>query len=79
MNSDRQRFDVLYGEHGPRLDFHFCRDWDDDGGCYGTNLNHGVAWEKAREEIAKWHEQQAQYWRKLTFDEWCPEFPECKE
>ena len=67
-----QRFDVIYGEFGPRVDYHFCRTWEGDEGCYGTNLNHGLTWEAVREELAAWHEREAARWRALTHDEWNP-------
>lgn len=57
------RFDVEYKGNGASLDYHFCREWDEDGGCYGTNENHGLSFEDACEEIAQWHEQQAKAFR----------------
>jgi len=46
------------------VDLHFCREWDEKGnGCYGTNPNHGFSWEEAREEVARFYEQRAAYWR----------------
>jgi hypothetical protein len=58
-----QRYDVCY--HGDRVTIepHFCREWDEDGGCYGTNPDHGYSWEEAREQIANWYESQARIWR----------------
>lgn len=64
------RFDVTYGPNDVRIDYHFCRDWESDKGCYGTNPNHGYTFEKARELVAEWFEQRAEYWRELTLDDW---------
>ena len=63
-------FDISYGEHGPSVDFHFCREWDEDGGCYGTNRKHGLSWEEARVILSRWHETEADRWRTMTFEEW---------
>lgn len=60
-----QRFDVSYREHGPTVDPHFCREWDGDVGCYGTNADHGMTFAEAAEEVARWHEEQAKYWRSM--------------
>lgn len=51
------RFDFVYGEHGPRLEYHFCREWEDGEGCYGGNPNHGYTLEEAVECINEhWRE-----------------------
>lgn len=61
------RYDIVYGSDGLRawvdVQMHFCREWVGNEGCYGTNPDHGMTWEEAREEVAKWHEEQAAYWR----------------
>lgn len=57
------RFDVVYKDSGATIDPHFCRDWDSDGGCYGTNPNHGLSFDEACDAVAAWHEQQAALWR----------------
>jgi hypothetical protein len=57
------RFDVVYTEHGPKVEPHFCREWHEDGGCYGTNPSHGVTWDEARAEVVRWHEEQAAAWK----------------
>jgi hypothetical protein len=57
------RFDVSYTQHGIIIDYHFCRGWDDEGGCYGTNESHGLTLEDACEEAAKWHDNQAKMYR----------------
>lgn len=49
------RYDVIYtGFKGPYIDFHFCREWDGDKDCYGTNPDHGFTWEEARDEVIKY-------------------------
>jgi hypothetical protein len=71
------RYDIVHGGtfHAPTIQArpHFCRDWDDAGGCYGTNEDHGFTWEVAREEIAEWHRRQAEKWGQMSemdyFDE----------
>ena len=64
------RFDVIYDSHGAHLDRHFCREWTDGEGCYGTNPDHGFTFDEAKEHVAKWYEDMAEYWRKLTLTEW---------
>ncbi|MEM7663813.1 MAG: hypothetical protein AAF292_16340 [Pseudomonadota bacterium] len=55
-----ERFDIVWDEDGPRIEPHFCREWDDEhGGCYGTNPNHGYTREEAEREIALWKKEQA--------------------
>lgn len=44
---------------------HFCREWDDDEGCYGTNPDHGMTWKEARTEVADFHLERAKYFRTL--------------
>lgn len=60
------RFDVVYRADGVSIEPHFCRSWDSDGGCYGTNPNHGLSAAEACDEVAEWHEQQAKMWRDRT-------------
>lgn len=64
------RFDVSWHEHGPSLDYHFCREWDDDVGCYGTNPNHGMSFDAAKKTICEWHLAEAKRWGKLSFKSW---------
>ena len=66
---NEQRFDVIYDQHGYRLDYHFCRQWDDEGGCYGTRADHGYSFEAAKAEIIAHHEREIERWRKMTLDE----------
>ena len=73
---EEPRFDVLWKEHWPSLDYHFCRGWEFDPttgkevGCYGTNPDHGYSWEEAKAEMVRWHEEEAERWRKKTLTEW---------
>jgi hypothetical protein len=69
MNDDVPRFDVSYGKDDARLDYHFCREWDDDGGCYGSNPSHGLAFDDAKEIVAQYYEARARAWRELTLAE----------
>lgn len=57
------RYDVAFGRNGASIEPHFCREWDDEGGCYGTNPEHGMSLAEAIEHIADWHELQATLWR----------------
>lgn len=57
------RFDVIYQNSGASIAAHFCREWDEDGGCYGTNPDHGLSFDDACDQVAEWHEQQAKLWR----------------
>ena len=60
------RWDVVYHGDHVSIEPHFCREWDENGGCYGTNPNHGLALDEAVEEVAKWHEKEAAMWRNRT-------------
>jgi hypothetical protein len=64
------RIDILWKEHGPSLDYHFCRSWDGDVGCYGTNPEHGFTFAEAKKQMADHYRKQAEYWDNLTFEEW---------
>lgn len=57
------RFDVEYGPEGAKVVPHFCRDWDEEGGCYGTREDHGFSLEEAATMCAEWHEEQALLYR----------------
>lgn len=70
MPDKRLRFDVVHDQHGCHIDHHFCRQWDGDVGCYGTNPEHGMSFEQARDHVREWHRQQAEIWSKLTLKEW---------
>lgn len=64
------RLDVIWKENSVSLDYHFCRSWDGDKGCYGTNPDHGFTFEEAKKQIANYYREQAAYWDAITFDEW---------
>lgn len=64
------RFDIRYDRHGPSVDYHFCREWDGDEGCYGTNPYHGFTWNEAVMEMIQWHQSQIDRWRTLSFERW---------
>ena len=68
------RYDVVYGGsyYAPSIHLapHFCREWDDEGGCYGSREDHGYSWEEARAEVARWHREKAEQWAALTEDEY---------
>lgn len=57
------RYDIAWREHGPSIEPHFCREWDETGGCYGTNPDHGMSLEDACASVADWHEEQARLYR----------------
>lgn len=58
------RFDVIYSSCGCTIQPHYCREWDDeDGGCYGTNSDHGYSFDEACDQVAEWHDRQAALWR----------------
>ena len=62
----KQRYDIIYDQNGVHLEYHFCRSWDEDGGCYGTNPNHGYSLEDAADEIARHYQSLADEWRNRT-------------
>jgi len=68
------RFDVILDGRGTlRLAPHYCRDWDENGGCHGMNPDHGLSFEEARAEIVAWYEREAQDWREKTLAQWLAE------
>ena len=61
------KYDVIYDKNGIHLDYHFCREFDENmDGCFGTNEDHGFSFEEAKEEVAIWHEQRAKDIRSIT-------------
>jgi hypothetical protein len=65
------RFDVIYGPDGIRLDYHFCREWDgEEGGCYGTNPNHGFSFDEAKEVIVSHYKNLVLGWETKTLEQW---------
>lgn len=59
----QMRFDVCYGGDNCTIAPHFCREWDGNKGCFGTNAEHGLSFDDACDEVAEWHEKQARLWR----------------
>ena len=57
-----RRYDVIYHSDHVSVEPHHCREWDEDGGCYGTNPDHGCAWGEACKIMAAYHTQQARLW-----------------
>lgn len=64
-----QRYDLSFRDDRMTIEPHFCRDWDESGGCYGTNPDHGYSFDEACDQVAGWHEQQAKLWRDRTHHE----------
>jgi hypothetical protein len=65
-------YDISYRDTGMDIEPHFCRSWDDTGGCYGTNPAHGYTFEEARAEIARQLRQNADWWEARTEAEHFP-------
>lgn len=50
-----EKFDVIFTQYGPRIEYHYCREWDDEA-CYGGgNPDHGLTFEEAKDEMIGWH------------------------
>ena len=64
------RFDVRFGPEGHSLDYHFCRSWDERGGCYGTNKDHGFTFAEGKQEIIKYLKGEIEWWEKISFEKW---------
>lgn len=60
------KFDVIYDGDKATIETHFCREWDENGGCYGTNPEHGFTLDEACDIVAEWYENQAKEWRNRT-------------
>lgn len=58
----RQRFDVVYKDNSCTIEPHFCREWDESGGCYGSNESHGYSFEEACRIVSDWHKSEAEEW-----------------
>ncbi len=43
------KYDLIGTEHGPQIEPHYCREWDGEKGCYGTNEYHGYTWDEVVE------------------------------
>lgn len=50
------RYDVIYTSKQCYIQPHFCREWDEDGGCYGTNPYHGFTFEEAKREVINYYQ-----------------------
>lgn len=70
------RYDIVWNEYGPSIQLHFCRDWDEEGGCYGTNRDHGMSFGEAKQFMVEFYEERAKSWRKLTHEEFQGIYPE---
>lgn len=64
------RYDVIYGpsESDCRIEPHFCREWEGDLGCYGSNPDHGFTWEDARQHVVDFYTAMATLWQTRTED-----------
>ena len=60
------RYDVVFSKRGCDIEFHFCREWDGEEGCYGTNPDHGLSFEEAIKEIANHYQVLAKYWLNMN-------------
>jgi len=56
-----QRYDVVYGKDGVRIEPHFCRAYD----CFGSNSDHGLTLEDAAIHCAEYHEDEAKAFRNM--------------
>lgn len=64
------RFDVIYRGNDVSIDHHFCREWDGDRGCCGTNPHHGMSFDEARQEVAEFYQALANHWKTVTLEGW---------
>jgi hypothetical protein len=62
------RYDLIYHKGHAYPEPHFCREWDETGGCYGTNPEHGIPFPEARTQIADFYQQLADSWRTIPED-----------
>lgn len=71
----KTKYDVYYPSNGiPRPEPHFCRefDMDEEGnfvGCYGTNMNHGMTFEEAKQEVIEWLERELEAVKQMQEEE----------
>ena len=50
------RYDVIYrSQRECDIEPHFCREWDESGGCYGFNEEHGFSKEAALEQQIEYY------------------------
>jgi hypothetical protein len=72
-STNKHRYDVVYDVNGPILTFHFCREWDENGGCYGTNPDHGFTFEEAKEIVLEHYSSLLNQWKEMSEEEWLNE------
>ena len=48
------RYDIIYTGNSIEIEPHFCRIWDENGGCYGTNEEHGMSWDEAKRHVIEY-------------------------
>lgn len=70
------RFDVIYKGNDVSIDYHFCRGWDGDRGCYGTNPDHGLTFDDARREVANHYRGLTASWDEITYEQWAEPYGE---
>lgn len=63
------RFDITYFGN-PMLEPHFCRGWDGETGCYGTNPDHGLSFDEAKAEVISYHRKQIERWESMTYEKY---------
>ena len=49
------RYDIIYTGNSIEIEPHFCRIWDENGGCYGTNEEHGMSWDEAKRHVIEYY------------------------
>lgn len=64
-----QKYDVIYGFNEVSIEPHYCREWDDSGGCYGSNEHHGLTYEKAKIEVISFYENIIDIWKNKSEEE----------
>lgn len=69
-------YDISYRDTGMDIEPHFCRCWDEDEGCYGTNPEHGYTWAEAVQQIAWQLRERAAWWEARTEAEHFPSVDE---
>jgi hypothetical protein len=69
------RFDVIYDglNNLPHIDYHFCREFDGDQGCFGTSPHHGCSYEEAKQEIINHLITLTEQWRNRSLKDWLRE------
>jgi len=49
------RYDVIYEADRCYIEPHFCREWENGEGCYGTNPHHGFTKEEAQKLVDEYY------------------------